>query len=356
MAYPLTCRTILLVSPQKWGDMRVSKHHYAIELARRGNRIFFLNPPDSRSPRAFSCEPSLEIPRLEIVTYRPSFPLALRFHARWLYDQLMGLQLRALRRRLGNVDLVWCFDPNTYRDIREFGADRAIYHVVDHISEPHSLRPAHGADLVISVAPEILEGLSGRRLLVQHGLSEDFARLARGRLEGPLEAPARSRPRVGYLGNLEIHSLDRGTLQALIDAHPEVEFHFWGDGTLHGANVTLHGARPPALVAGEIQGMDAFLVCYDARRDRGAGYNTHKMLEYLSTGKVVVSSRISAYEPHRDLIQMSRRDDNGDLPGLLDDALRRLSELNGAELQRRRLTLALQNGYAAHVDRIEAAL
>ena len=45
--YALRDRTILLVSPNEWGAMHVSKHHYALELAERGNRVIFLNPPRS---------------------------------------------------------------------------------------------------------------------------------------------------------------------------------------------------------------------------------------------------------------------------------------------------------------------
>ena len=38
-------KTILIISPQAWGKMFLSKHHYAIELAKRGNAVYFLNPP-----------------------------------------------------------------------------------------------------------------------------------------------------------------------------------------------------------------------------------------------------------------------------------------------------------------------
>jgi hypothetical protein len=39
-------KTILVISPNNWGTMHISKHHYAIELARLGNSVYFLNPPN----------------------------------------------------------------------------------------------------------------------------------------------------------------------------------------------------------------------------------------------------------------------------------------------------------------------
>ncbi len=38
-------KTILLISPESWGKSFVSKHHYAVELAKKGNIVYFLNPP-----------------------------------------------------------------------------------------------------------------------------------------------------------------------------------------------------------------------------------------------------------------------------------------------------------------------
>ena len=42
-------KTILILSPQSWGKMFVSKHHYAIGLAKKGAVVYFLNPPDQEN-------------------------------------------------------------------------------------------------------------------------------------------------------------------------------------------------------------------------------------------------------------------------------------------------------------------
>src|SRR5690606_833073 len=38
-------KNVLIISPEPWDHIFVSKHHYAIHLAQRGNKVFFLNPP-----------------------------------------------------------------------------------------------------------------------------------------------------------------------------------------------------------------------------------------------------------------------------------------------------------------------
>ena len=39
---------ILIISPQKWGKMKLSKHHYATTLA-ENNNVYYLNPPSNKN-------------------------------------------------------------------------------------------------------------------------------------------------------------------------------------------------------------------------------------------------------------------------------------------------------------------
>ena len=45
-------KKVLVLSPQSWGKMRISKHHYALKLAALGNEVCFVNPPLDRSHAA----------------------------------------------------------------------------------------------------------------------------------------------------------------------------------------------------------------------------------------------------------------------------------------------------------------
>ena len=42
-------KRILIISPEPWDHIPVSKHHYARKLAKLGNRVYFLNPPGQQN-------------------------------------------------------------------------------------------------------------------------------------------------------------------------------------------------------------------------------------------------------------------------------------------------------------------
>ena len=44
----LTDKVIFIISYENWGRMLMSKHHYAIELGKAGNKVYFINHPDKR--------------------------------------------------------------------------------------------------------------------------------------------------------------------------------------------------------------------------------------------------------------------------------------------------------------------
>ena len=46
-------KKILLISPQSWGTMFVAKHHYAIELAKLGNEVYFF---ESTGQQKMECQ------------------------------------------------------------------------------------------------------------------------------------------------------------------------------------------------------------------------------------------------------------------------------------------------------------
>ena len=375
----LVGKRILLLSPNPWGTMRVSKHHYAEALARRGNSVYFLEPPHGRWRTRPSVRTTDAADGVVVIEPGVGAPLVARYKAARVY----GLMLRSYVRRVvaaigGPPDIVWCFDSNTYPDLSWFGAPLRIYHPVDFTAGPVAPRVASTADVIFCVAPEILAQFGSTRvprIVIPHGLAEAFARRAR---ERTVSAPARDGARrVGYVGNLFHAGVDHAVLRALVDAHPDVEFHFWSPGrfresTLSGSdsrevqesvttlrarlNVVSHDPAPPAELAAAFEGMDVLLLCYDVRRDPNGGVNSHKVLEYLSTGRVVVSSRISAYAGTGDLVRMPDAEDNARLPALFADTLRHLDLFNAPPLQRRRIELALDNTYERQVERVERAL
>lgn len=376
MAFQLLDRTILVISPNEWGRMHVSKHHYALELARRGNTVYFLNPPRAELEEPVEVAPHPEVPGLHLVTYRPFFPLWIRFRLRPVFDALMRLQVRRLLGALGvGFDVVWSFETNLYSDLTWFRGGLTIYHPVDQVRDAHERRPAESADVLFSVSDEILSSFAGMdvpRFFVNHGVADVFIQEGR-RLLGE-DLPPFPPLRVGFVGNLLSNQLDREVFTRIVRENPAVEFHVWGplrleESNVAGvespevhefvrflesrANVVVRGVVPPGRLVREIPAMHAFLFCSDRRKDPYKGSNSHKILEYLSTGRVVVSSHLSAYERHPGLMEMLHDDSNAGLPELFADSMRGIAELDRPELRRRRIEFALAHSYARQIGRIE---
>jgi glycosyltransferase involved in cell wall biosynthesis len=374
---PLEGQKVLLISPQPWNHIHLSKHHYAMELARQGNEVFFLGPPEDHAGPRIIVEAVPDVPRLNIVRYRLGIPPAVRIHMRPMFDLLLRRTIANIREAAGPVDVVWCFDFNLFADLGVFAAQLNIFHPVDRLSEPAHVEIARSADVVFSVSERILSNFAGvdvPRFFINHGLSNAFAHFASQSGENSPRKPGP--PRIGYAGNLARPPLNRAVLCRMVTECDGAEFHFWGPFELspsdpmeaaaesrefvrflqQAPNVVLHGPVPSDVLAAEIQDIDCFVLSYSLHSTESDRSNSHKILEYLSTGKVIVSSKISSYCDRQDLLRMPAGDDDAELPDLLRDTVARLDELNAPPARRVRQAFALDNTYSRQVERIREIL
>jgi hypothetical protein len=371
-------KKILILSPQSWGIMRISKHHYAIEAAKMGNTVFFLNPPQKdRIINKISVTTSEESPNLQIIRFNMGFPMRIRFHWRGLYDVLMQQQVKWIQKKISiDFDVIWCFDFNLYSNLRWFKGAKYIYHPVDELYESHQVNIGKSADVILSVTTEILskfQALHRPKHLIQHGLSSVF-------VESYVEQKHKIQEsiQVGYVGNLLIGSLDEPIVTKIVSDNPHCHFHFWGsyknteanlggsptatraaflEHLQHRLNVTLHGATPTEDLARAMQAINVFLICYNPMSDHSGATNSHKVMEYLSTGKVIVSSNLTNYANRPDLLQMTvSRNNNNDLPQLFQSVVDNLDSHNAPEKQQHRRSFALENTYQRHIENIDTLL
>jgi len=372
--------TILLISPDRWGAMHISKHHYAKALAKLGNTVYFLNPPSENLTESVDIQPVEAYNNLFVVDYKRQFPRFLRFKLRGLYDTLMTRTIRRIAKKIDQpINLVWCFEPNLYKNPRLFGlgADY-IFHPVDELYYDYQYRPGDQADLILASAQEYLDKFGptkAKRVFINHGLADYF-----------IDAPTRmgtyndkgAKHKVGYAGNMLRPEIDRRIFLKLVESHSEIEFHIWGsyqsqDSNLSSSldsqtqafieslkqaqNVILHGPVPPTQLALDMQAMDAFLICYDVELDRSSGTNYHKVMEYLNTGKVIISNNVTTYKNRPNLVQMVReRKHNDDLPQLFGTVMSNLAKYNHPNLQQERIDYSLENSYKHQIARIEDLL
>ena len=372
-------KTYLLISPQPWGKMYLSKHNYAMELAEEGNTVYFLNPPTYTK---FSVSLELNVKReqgnLYVVDYLLSLPVhILRFKARALHDFLISNTLIKSLNKLADFDEIWCFEPNIFSSFRKFNAKSKLLFIVDYFDNNALKRLAKEADGIVSISSHILDYFSfvnRPKLLLHHGLNKNFSLLAQKRLKQEILYTAPTSVKVAYVGNLlQGERVDYATLQRIIEQNPGVEFHIYGPHGEKGntlgttmnnnlqtflaflnksSNVHLHGIKEQAALAREVQEMDVLLTCYNYLTDHNKSSNCHKVVEYLSTGKVVVANRLLAYENLAGLVEMPAEMTNENLPLLFKKVVANLAFYNSTEKQKARIRFALENTYAEHIKTI----
>lgn len=369
-------KVILILSPQSWGKMFVSKHHYAVELARYGNKVYFLNPPEKQLSKRVVIE-QLGSDNLFVIRHRLFFPYDLKFHAPAIFHWLMKFQIKEIIKALGVLpDVVWSFDLGNHYPLHYFGGTPLkIFHPVDEPAGPQSIAAGKGADCIFSVTREILEKYrwTGVPLhFVNHGVSSIFLDAV------PPQTVADGKLHFGFSGNLLRPDLDRPMLLSIIRANPELVFECWGsyetkDANIGGSanketidfitalkelpNLLLHGAADAANLASGLARMDGFLICYDVQKDQSRGTNYHKIMEYLAIGKVIVSNNVTTYKNLPELVLMvEEREDNHRMPELFRSVIDRIDWHNRPEAVSARKEFAASNTYRKQIERIEQLL
>ena len=353
--------TIYIISPQPWSGFKVSKHHYAEELANIGHSVFFLNPPKTTGRFGSVNVRSTNIKNLYQVTYRPWFPYWLKFHFRLLFDYGMRRQAKLIKQEVGFIpDVIWDFD-NSYQfsDLNSFGNTLKIFHLVDDI--PIGRDGDKNADVIFSVAQRFidrLKTLNTKKYIVPHGLSRVFTNYATSLVANEIHVKNKELPFVvGYVGNLGHVGIDWPIVSRLVLESPNVQFVFIGPYDkdsifIHklklNENCKFWGPLTPAEILGFSKEVDIWLLCYDSTVTVDGATNSHKVLEYLATGKAVISNHLEFYSG-TELLTMSSPQSNDEVPALLKKMLLNISELNEPSMQCSRARYALRSSYETNL-------
>lgn len=363
-------KTIVILSPDQWGAMKLSKMHFAETLAEEGHHVFFINPPRRKN----AGKPLSQIRKnLTIVSLKEN-PLRIfsREKCRRLYRIIEKKYIARIRNLTGAIDELWCFNAFFISDLKMFEAKKALLFVYDLYTPRNLQKAAAQADGIVSIAQDILDEfryIDKPKLLINHGLAPAFEEMAETQPEVYVK---KGKIRIGYVGNLVRQGIDRNAFENIIDRHPETEFHFWGPVNVEennlltdapseeiirfvaflktAENVILHGVKSVEDLAPEMAEMDGFIYLYDVRQDVNAGFNSHKLMEYIATGKIVFSSYVSGFGG-KGLLVMDEKESDG-FEKFFKEHLPLIEEYNSAELQKKRKTFALDNTYKIQVGRI----
>ena len=365
-------KTILIISQQAWSDLLVSKHHYAIELSQRNNRVFFLNPPDQHralKPGKFALRDT-SFPNLKVIDHRLPIPYILKFHFRKAFNYGMKWHIDSLiKKAIGPLDLVWSFDLSDTIPLSCFAKNVfKIFMPVDMPYNDASILAAAPSNCIIVITQQneiAYQRMNKSMLRITHGVDPMFIR------NSISEKKNSDVIRIGMSGNFTRNDIDWSTLHRIISKLDRVEIHCWGASTpevdlnkedvsrinqsihsfLQSKAVHYHGKLDSRALAKAYLEMDGFLICYHPLLDFTGGGNYHKMLEFLGTGKVIISNFGETYHG-TGLVEMSESKNNEDLPDLFNKVVSSIEHYNAPELQQNRIQFASQNTYACQVERI----
>ena len=311
-----------------------------------------------------------------MIDHKMNIPHVFKFKLPGIFNAYIRRHQSKVIRAIGHdIHIAWSFDLGNTFDLRGFKNQLRIFQPVDEPLSKIAIRAAKGAEVMFSVTKEILEKYRAYQIpkhFINHGVANVF-----------LDAPKSNQNgtdglRIGYSGNMLRRDIDRETFLQLVRSHQKVIFECWGtyeskDSNLGASdddqtlafikemlvcdNVILHGPVPIAELAKELNRMDAFLICYDIQKDQSKGTNYHKVLEYLSTGKVVISNNISTYSNMPKLVQMcSSRKSNAELPSLFDTVVNQLENYNDEDSRRERIAFAQNHSYSSRIEVIDQRL
>ncbi|HEY0744937.1 MAG TPA: glycosyltransferase [Chryseosolibacter sp.] len=360
----LSGKTILIISPEPWNHIFVSKHHYARALALKHNKVFFLNPPTNR------CSvDETGYHNVWSVHYTGFLP-GLRFLPSVIIRKQIHKVFTAIEK-ICNVkfDVVWSFDNSVFFDFSALpDSILKITHIVDLNQNFQTHIAARTAACCFCTTDLILARLKKyniKSFKITHGFINTETAAARA-----IEFPGVSTAKIVYAGNLGMPFIDWLAIQQMVTEHPSADFIFIGPNRAaahpdarHDAakssvfahsNVFDLGKIPSEELQHYLAAADVLILAYQERYHDDQA-NPHKMMEYLGSGKMIVASKTFEYEEiATEHFLMANH--NTELPHLLTKALAELRQWNEPELQKKRRQVALQNTYEKQIERIERIL
>jgi hypothetical protein len=353
---------ILIISPEPWGKSLLSKHHYALELAKLDNLVWFLQPKWAN--QQLGQKP--HHPNVQLLTDNYSLkgarfiPSPLR---KWLYRRIV----RRLEIHTGGAfSIVWSFDNSRFFDLDCFTKAFRIHHMMDFHVDYQISRASKTANLCLGVTQGIVQKLKKYNLdsyFVQHGFA------AQPPTAFSLPSVVESKKAI-YTGNLLMPFVNWPWLQALVQSQPDVHFFFIGsfgvsnlnefapEGPLahieiirKSKNVTLIGECTPSQIRYVLPQADVLFFAYRSAEFPEILANTHKLMAYFDTGKPIVCSNVLEYLGKNELLVMANSQE--EFIANFEKVMQQYEYYNRTEWIEKRKSWASDNTYFRQIQRIE---
>lgn len=353
-------KRILLISPEPWQGLHMSKHHLSQALAARGDKVYFLDPPDPGIHRITTTP----VDGVTVVRYHHwlrgvnRLPLWVN---RWYYG---GLIKRIANRTGGPFDIIWCFDTSRMQVFPD-GIGLKLLHLADYDILHTGQGLITSADIIFTtcqvVADEVAPRSKARTINIGHALD---ARWTKGLESQQLRTNTTVRD-VVFTGQLANSYNDWEGFLRIASGHPEIRFSFIGPydpafpepafkALRELRNVTFTGLMTKDELIPRARSADLLLFGFRSALRAKERANPHKVLEYLSTGNVIAGSYTMEYGTGQDMMCLAP--EGGDLKETFDGALAHYADLNSAPERMKRIAFATQRTMDRLIERIDREL
>lgn len=354
-------KAVFLISPESWDYIFVSKHHYAIELAKRGSKVYFINPPIQNIQEPIEIEAAAAYPGVFIVNYRVSLR-GVRFFPTFLMNLIERKFIKKVERMAGiKFDVVLNFENSRFYNFNFAGKDKLkIYFQVDQNQDFHPCMAAKTADICFAINDEILEIIRPfAKLLykIPHAFKGAISEQAKAVLKDSFlyQRPS-ERLTAMYVGNIDNEYVDVDLIEVVIGSNEALLFRFVGPYDEKNEmfqriskyrNVEFVGKQPTDSIPDLLAAADLLMLCYK----ENFTYSSHKLLEYFSSGKAIVSTLMHDFKEADGLICMSGL--NREYPNVFRTATSNIEALNTPDRMQARIKYALDRTYQKRLESLE---
>lgn len=287
------------------------------------------------------------------------FVRGLRFLPKAIQLRIFRQKFRHLQTLCGTTfDIVWSFDNSVFLNLSFLdNSVLKIAHIVDITQDFNFPELAASSDICFGVSAPIVSRLRKSNAKSFH-LHHGFAQRENG--EEPFFEKGNTALHAGYVGNLDLKYVDWPLFEEVISLNRDVTFYFAGPLSKSNpaimsirkySNVKLTGKIETSGVPGFLLKMDILLLLYRVAEFPKQLTNSHKVMEYLGSGKVIVSSWLDDYQECSGLIEMTRSRE--EVPALFRMVKTGINQFNSTARIEERKTFAREHTYDRQIERIE---
>jgi len=319
----------------------------------RGNRVYFLGPPGKK----YSIDET-KFKNVWKLDY-PGFLKGLRFFPDFFIKHIIKRVFSNIESLVEvKIDVIWSFDNSVFFDFDAIPKNvLKISHIVDMSQDFQMEKAAKTADISFAVTKNILNKIlrfQKNVFFINHGYDNQEFENKEIYIRGSGQV------KVMYGGNLNIPSFDWELFMDLIEANENVDFHLIGPEPAQSIiekfsnynNVFLEGKKDSIELKSWYKIADILIVIYKEEHCIELT-NTHKMMGYLGSGKMIVATNTLEYKNLADSGLIAMSDTNDKYVDIFKDIAENIDYWNSDMKRKKRKSYALNNTYEKQIQKIE---